>query len=136
MDTRRGGLTAAQVDLVLANLPVDASFADEDDVLVFWQGETYRTCDETYIGRDVRDCHPSHTLITLEEILRAFKSGERDVAEGWHEDEHGRFQFTRYVAARDDDGTYRGILEINMDLTALRALRGERTLPGWSGDDD
>lgn len=136
MDTRRGALTTAQVDLILANLPLDASFADEHDVLVFWQGGTYRTCDETFIGRDVRDCHPDHTLTTLEEILRAFKSGERDVAEGWYEDEKGRFRFTRYVATRDEAGDYKGILEINMDLTGLRALRGERVLPGWSDDDD
>jgi hypothetical protein len=135
MDSRRGALDADQVDLILANLPLDASFADENDVLLFWQGETYRTCDPEYIGRDVRDCHPAHTLAVLEEILRAFKSGEKDVAEGWSADEKGRFRFTRYVATRDASGVYKGILELNMDVTGLRGLTGTQDLPGW-GDVD
>ena len=30
-----------------------------------------------------------------------------------------------------DAGAYRGILEVNQDLTDLRALEGEQALPGW-----
>jgi uncharacterized protein len=88
------------------------------------------TCDPHYIGRDLRDCHPASSLDTLEEILRCFKSGERHVAEGWALD-GGRFKYTRYTAVRDDQGAYRGILEVNGDLTPLRALEGEQSLPGW-----
>ena len=83
---QRGTLTPEQVKLVLRDLPVDISFADENDVLVYWSGATYKTCDARYIGRDVRDCHPEESLACLEEILRAFKSGEKDMAEGWHEE--------------------------------------------------
>ncbi len=42
-----------------------------------------------------------------------------------------RFTYTRYTAVRDDDGVYRGILEVNHDLTDARALAGEQALPGW-----
>ena len=130
MDCRRGALTPEQVDLVLGHLPLDLSFADENDVLVWWRGETYRTCDEAFIGRDVRECHPQKGLATLEEILRAFKSGEKDVAQGWEETSAG-FSVTRYVAVRDESGIYRGILEINMEVGDLRALEGGQALPGW-----
>jgi len=126
----RGKLTPEQVELVFRHLPLDLSFADENDVLVFWNGATYQSCDAHSIGCDVRDCHPEHSLATLEEILRAFKAGERDVAEGW-EEEKGRFAVTRYHAVRGDDGDYKGILELNIDATDLRALEGERSLPGW-----
>jgi hypothetical protein len=130
MDCRSGSLTPDQVELVLGRLPLDLSFADENDVLVYWRGETYRTCDDDAIGRDVRACHPEHSLATLEGILRAFKSGEKDVAQGWEATEDG-FSVTRYVAVRDEAGAYRGILEINMDVADLRALKGEQALPGW-----
>jgi DUF438 domain-containing protein len=32
---------------------------------------------------------------------------------------------------RDADGTYKGILEVNHDITDLRALQGIQRLPGW-----
>jgi len=127
---QRGAIDAEHLAFVLRMLPCDISFADEHDVLRYWSGRTYRTCDPHFIGQDVRACHPADSLDSLEAILQAFKSGERDVAEGWHE-ENGTFKYTRYTAVRDDDGAYRGILEVNQDLTAPRALSGEQALPGW-----
>lgn len=127
---QHGSLTPELADLVFRFLPLDLSVADEDDVLVYWKGETYKTCDARYIGRDVRDCHHEESLACLEEILRAFKAGEKDVAEGWGE-EKGKFKRTRYFALRDHDGVYRGILEVNEELTGARALEGEQALPGW-----
>ena len=127
---QRGSLTPAQADLVHSFLPCDISFADENDVLLYWSGETYATCDARFIGRDVRDCHPAESLASLEAILREFKAGTRDVAEGWGE-ENDRCKLTRYTAVRDADGAYKGILEVNMDLTAFRALTGKQRLPGW-----
>ena len=127
---QRGALDEDHLRLVLRMLPVDISFADENDVLRYWSGRTYRTCDPHFIGKDMRACHPAESLETLEAILTAFKSGERDAAEGWQDDD-GRFRYTRYVAVRDDAGAYRGILEMNEDLTDRRALEGEQDLPGW-----
>jgi len=130
MEWQRGSLTPEQIELVLRFLPVDMSFADEDDVLVYWKGETYKTCDGRYIGRDVRDCHPEPSLACLEDILTQFKAGTKDVAEGWEQDGE-RLKHTRYFAVRDREGVYRGILEVNQDVTDIHALRGEQRLPGW-----
>lgn len=127
---QRGSLSPEQAHLVMTSLPCDISFADENDVLVFWSGETYKTCDARFIGRDVRHCHPQESMVLLERILREFKAGTRDTAEGWGE-EKGRLKYTRYTAVRDPDGAYRGILEVNMDLSRFRALEGEQRMPGW-----
>jgi DUF438 domain-containing protein len=127
---QRGTLDDEQFLLLLRTLPVDVSFADEDDVLRYWSGATYKTCDARYIGCDVRDCHPPEGLATLERILQEFRTGTRNVAEGWSQ-KHGRTKHTRYFAVRDDDGRYRGILEVNQDVTALGSLEGEQDLPGW-----
>ena len=127
---QRGSLTPELAELVFRFLPLDVSVADEDDVLVYWKGATYKTCDARYIGRDVRDCHPEQSLECLEEILRAFKDGSKDVAEGWEQNgEH--MKRTRYFAMRDDAGAYKGILEVNEDVTGARALQGDQSLPGW-----
>ena len=127
---QRGTLTPEQTMLVLRDLPIDVSFADENDVLVYWSGATYNTCDPRYIGRDVRDCHPERSRECLEEILRELKAGTRDVAEGWEQDGE-RFKYTRYTAVRDDADAYKGILEVNHDVTDMRALEGVQRLPGW-----
>ena len=127
---QRGTLTPEQVQLVIRDLPLDISFADEHDVLVYWSGPTYKTCDARYIGRDVRDCHPESSLEVLEDILTRFKAGTKDVAEGWELD-GDRFKYTRYTAVRDDAGAYKGILEVNHDVTGMRALEGAQALPGW-----
>lgn len=115
---QRGSFTPGQIDIVLRALPFDLSFADEDDVLVYWKGESYKTCDARYIGRDVRDCHPESSLEALESILRDFKAGTRDVVE-LRKEKKGRTRLTRYIAVRDDDGAYRGILEVIEDVTDL-----------------
>ena len=127
---QRGTLTPEQVQLVIRDLPLDISFADEHDVLLYWKGATYKTCDPRYIGRDVRDCHPENSLDVLEDILTQFKAGTKDIAEGWELDGE-RFKHTRYTAVRDDAGTYKGILEVNHDVTGMRALEGMQALPGW-----
>jgi DUF438 domain-containing protein len=127
---QRGTLTPEQVQLVIRNLPLDISFADEDDVLVYWSGSTYKTCDARYIGRDVRDCHPENSLEVLEDILTQFNAGTKDVAEGWEMDGK-RSKHTRYTAVRDNAGAYKGILEVNHDVTDVRALEGMQALPGW-----
>jgi uncharacterized protein len=127
---QRGKLTPEQVELVIRHLPADVSFADEDDVLVYWSGANYKTCDARYIGRDVRDCHPENTLDVLEDILAQFKAGTKDVAEGW-EEERGRLKHTRYFAVRDPAGAYKGILEFHQDITDLRELEGAQAQPGW-----
>jgi uncharacterized protein len=127
----QGSLSAEQALLLLRHLPADVSFADERDVLLYWCGATYDTCDPAFIGRDVRDCHPEASMAVLEEILRAFKNGERDLAEGWSRDGNGGVALTQYFAVRDDAGAYRGILELNRDVSTTGALQGDQALPGW-----
>ena len=52
------------------------------------------------------------------------------MAEGW-ERKGEKVKRTRYFALRDHDGAYKGILEVNEDVTSARALEGDQALPGW-----
>jgi DUF438 domain-containing protein len=127
-----GALSVEQIDLLLTNLPVDISFVDEKDTVVYYSGTADRIFPRTpgVIGRKVQNCHPPKSVDVVESILRAFRSGERDVAEFWIET-GGRFVHIRYFALRDKAGSYRGTLEVTQDVTAIRGLRGERRLLDW-----
>jgi PAS domain S-box-containing protein len=124
-----GTLSAEQVNLMLTRLPVDISFVDESDTVVYYSATAERAFPRTpgVIGRKVQNCHPPESLAVVERILNSFKSGERDEAEFWIES-RGKFIHIRYFAMRDREGNYRGTLEVTQDVTAIRALRGERRL--------
>jgi DUF438 domain-containing protein len=66
----------------------------------------------------------------VERIVSAFKLGERDVAEFWIE-VAGRLVHIRYFPLRDDEGNYRGTIEVSQDVTDLKQMEGERRLLDW-----
>ena len=43
----------------------------------------------------------------------------------------GRFLYVRYFAIRDEEGNYRGTLEVNQNVTGIKRLEGERRLLDW-----
>jgi hypothetical protein len=45
--------------------------------------------------------------------------------------EEGRLYLYRYIAVRDDEGTYRGLLETAEDITDIVGLEGERLELDW-----
>ncbi len=64
-------------------------------------------------------------------ILEEFKAGRQDEAEFWITFK-GRFVHIRYFAIRDDEGTYKGVIEVSQDVTDIRKLEGERRLLDWN----
>jgi uncharacterized protein len=127
-----GALSVDQVNLLLTNLPVDISFVDENDTVVYYSATPERIFPRTpgVIGRKVQNCHPPKSLDTVTQILSSFRDGSRDTAEFWIE-LSGKFIHIRYFALRDGGGTYRGSLEVSQDVTGIRALRGEKRLLDW-----
>ena len=124
-----GALTIDQINLLLTNLPVDVTFVDENDEVRFFSQTKERifTRTEAIIGRKVQKCHPPQSVHVVQKIVDAFKTGARDVAEFWIE-MGGKFIHIRYFALRDQDGKYKGTIEVSQDATHIRALTGERRL--------
>ncbi|MBE0529172.1 MAG: PAS domain-containing protein [Thermoleophilia bacterium] len=119
-----GSLTPEQMDLAIRHLPVDVSLADEDHTLIYWHGGTFEDCDATMIGRNVNDCHAPKSRVAIDKMIAAFTAGTRDEVVFWYvENEHQLV--VRYVALRDADGAYRGMMESIVDLTALDGFRGK-----------
>jgi len=128
-----GSLTPEQVNLMLLNLPLDVSFVDETDTVVYYSANKERIFTRTpgVIGRKVQNCHPPKSVHIVNRILETFRKGEKDSAEFWIQ-MRGRFLHIRYFALRDGSGAYRGCLEVTQDVTGIRALEGERRLLDWS----
>jgi DUF438 domain-containing protein len=127
-----GWLTLEQIDLMLKSLPVDVSFVDEHDRVLYYSDGAERIFPRSpgAIGRNVANCHPPKSLPTVRRILAAFRAKEKSTAEFWIE-LFGKFIHIRYFALYDRRGTYRGTLEVSQDATGIRALSGQRRLLDW-----
>jgi uncharacterized protein len=132
---RTGSFTVRELEALLDALPVDATFVDADDRVRYFTGGPERVFSRSraVLGRKVQLCHPPSSVDTVERILSGFRSGARDRAAFWIQ-RRGRFVHIEYVALRDREGAYLGCLEVTQDLTAKRALEGERRLLSWAGE--
>ena len=127
-----GQLTAEQVNLLLTHLPVDISFVNEQDEVLYYSATPERIFPRSpgVIGRKVQNCHPPKSVDMVERILAAFKDGSRSSAEFWIQ-MRGRVLHIRYFAVRDAAGTYRGCLEVSQDITEIQHLTGNKRLLDW-----
>ena len=127
-----GSLPADLINLMLKHMPVDITFVDDQDRVRYYSAGKHRIFPRSpgIIGRAVQQCHPPKSVHIVERIVQAFKDGERDVAEFWFTLQ-GRFIHIRYFAVRDDQGRYKGVLEVSQDVTDIRALEGEQRLLSW-----
>ncbi|OHD26245.1 MAG: hypothetical protein A2Y38_23580 [Spirochaetes bacterium GWB1_59_5] len=127
-----GGLPLDVLDRILKSLPVDVSFVDADDKVMYYSDSPHRVFPRSpgIIGRSVQNCHPPKSVDVVMKILDAFKKKEKDKAEFWIQ-MNGRFILISYKPIYDDAGTYLGTLEMSWDATDIRALEGQRRLLDW-----
>ena len=124
------GLGRDVLAAILNTLPVELSFIDhEDRVRYFSHEHGHKIFGRTRgaIGMSVENCHPPKSLHLVRQIIAEFKAGRRDVAEFWI-DAGPRKVHIRYWPVRSPAGEYLGTLETVQDVTAIRALEGERRL--------
>lgn len=128
-----GQLTAEQVNLLLTHLPVDISFVNENDEVIYYSQTEDRIFPRSpgIIGRKIQNCHPPKSVNMVEKILEEFKAGRRDHSEFWIQ-MRDKFIHIRYFAVRDHKGTYKGTLEVSQDITVIKKLEGEKRLLDWA----
>ena len=131
-DVATGKLTLEQINLIYRHLPVDLSYVDENEMVCFYSDTEHRVFprSKNVIGRNVKNCHPRASVHIVEEIIEKFRSGEQDSAEFWI-NKPGIFIYILYTAVRDENGTFRGILEMMQDCTHIRSLTDSQTLLTW-----
>ena len=131
-DVAMGKMTLEQINLVFKHLPVDITYVDENEIVKFYSDTTHRIFprSKNVIGRDVKNCHPPKSVHIVEEIIEKFRSGEQDFVEFWI-NKPELFIYISYSAVKDENGKFRGILEMMQDCTRIRSLEGSQTLLNW-----
>ena len=121
-----------QINLIYQHMPVDLSYVDENELVCFYTDTKHRVFprSKNVIGRDVKNCHPKASVHIVEEIIKKFRSGEQDKAEFWI-NKPDLFIYIIYYAVRDENGKFRGVLEMMQDCTHIRSLQGSQTLLTW-----
>lgn len=137
LNVSQGLLTLKQINLIFKHLPVDLSYVDENDLVKFYSDTKHRVFPRSagVIGRAVQNCHPRESVHTVEEIIKAFKDGEQDEAEFWLEI-GGKFIYIIYNAVRDEEGNFKGVLEMMQDVTHIRSLTGSQRLVTWKNNEE
>jgi DUF438 domain-containing protein len=124
-----GLMSLKQAMMLLNHLPVDITMIDENDRVRFFSNpkDRFFTRSKAIIGRTVQNCHPPESVHVVDDLLKAFKSGEKDSEPFWIQMQ-GRFILIQYFALRDEEGLYKGCIEVSQDLTDLKKLEGEKRL--------
>ena len=122
-------ISTEQIENIIDHLPVEISFVDADDTVMFYSHGDKRIFKRTpaVIGRKVQNCHPPKSVHKVQQIVDDFKAGKRDVAEFWI-NLNQRLIYIRYFAVRDINKEYKGILEVTQDITDIKKIEGEKRL--------
>lgn len=128
-----GNFKLEELTNVLNILPFDITFVDKEDKVRYFSHGKKRIFDRSkaILMRDVRMCHPPHSMHIVDKIIEDFRTGKEERAPFWI-NMGGKFIHIEYFAVRDDKGEYLGTLEVSQDLTELRALSGEQRLLSYA----
>jgi DUF438 domain-containing protein len=133
VDLNTGFMTPEQIELVFNHLPVDITYVDENNKVRYYSTPEKRIFRRTksIIGRDVKNCHPHESVHVVEQIVEAFRKGEKDKASFWIRMK-GEFILIQYFAVRDKNGKYRGVVEVSQEISEIRNIQGENRLLDWT----
>ena len=128
-----GYMTVEQVNLLFRTIPLDLTYVDENDKVIFYNRGEERVFPRSagIIGREVKFCHPPKSVGTVLKILEAFREGTKNEASFWINFK-GRLIYIRYFAVRDAAKNYRGVVEMSQDITEIKDIEGEKRLLEWN----
>lgn len=106
-----GMMTPKQIEEVLNTIPMELTFVDDKNINRFFdRGEKIFKRPAMAIGRDVFSCHPPKIANMVTSIIESFRAGAQDSVDIWME-KQGKPVYVRYMAVRDEEGKYLGVLE-------------------------
>jgi len=127
-----GNLTTDQINMMLKTLPIDITYVDENDTVLYYSATEDRIFPRSpgIIGRKVQNCHPPKSVHVVEKILTSFKNKEKKSADFWI-NMNGMMIYIRYFPMFDKSGNYKGCLEVSQEISEIKKLEGERRLLDW-----
>lgn len=130
--TETGSMSFDQITMLLSTLPMDCTVVDEHDKVIFFNNpkERHFYRSKAVIGRDVKNCHPAESVHIVDDILNSFKANRKDVASFWINFKNKKI-LIQYFALRDENNTYKGVVEVSQDITDILTIQGEKRLLDW-----
>ncbi|HEY4628691.1 MAG TPA: PAS domain-containing protein [Flavobacterium sp.] len=127
-----GYMTVEQVNLLFKTMPLDLTYVDENDKVIFYNRGEERVFPRSagIIGREVKFCHPPKSVGTVLKILDEFRKGTQNESSFWINYKE-RLIYIRYFAVRDADKNYKGVIEMSQDITDIKKIEGEKRLLDW-----
>ena len=124
-----GILSTKEINHIFNTIPGDMTFVDKDNIVKYFSQGKERLFARTkaVIGRTVENCHPPASVNTVEKIVNAFKSGEKDSESFWIRMGE-KFVMISYYAVRDENGEFLGTLEFSQDIAPIQEITGEKRL--------
>ena len=129
LDFGTGLMTIEQAVMLLNHLPVDVTLVNEKDEVRYFSTPGHRIFprSKAIIGRLVENCHPPSSVHIVKQLVDDFRSGKKEKESFWIQMGE-KFILIQYFALRDEQGIYRGTLEVSQDVTEIRKLKGEKRL--------
>jgi len=129
LDFGTGQITLSQAALILNHLPVDVTLVNEKDEVRYFStpGNRIFPRSKAIIGRLVENCHPPSSVHIVKKLVEDFRKGIKKKESFWIQ-MGDKFILIQYFALRDEQGNYRGTLEVSQDVTDIRKLQGEKRL--------
>lgn len=128
-NSKTGKMSINQLIQMLNHLPMDITFVDKDDYVIYYNDSLNRHFPRTpaVIGRQVKNCHPPKSVDVVEGIISDFKSNKKDFEEFWINFKD-KLLYIAYYAVRDESNNYLGVLEVSQDITRFQKVTGEKRL--------
>lgn len=74
--------------------------------------------------------HPPESVHVVEQIVNSFRCGEKNVA-SFRIIMRGQKLLIQYFAIRDENGNYKGVVEVSLEITKIQNLQHEKRLLDW-----
>lgn len=121
----RGILTVDQLNWFLKSMPMELTFADDNNQFLYYNRTMERKDmlagrDPEQAGLSLHDCHPEKARKGAEWVIQQLRHGKTDLLQV-HVPHHGpdKFVVHNYQALKDEDGNYRGINEYIYDMKPI-----------------
>lgn len=121
----RGILTVEQLNAFLDSMPMELTFADENNQFIYYnyvkeKADMLAGRQPGQVGNPLSQCHPPKALKNVEYVLQQLRSGNMDKVQ-IHIKKHSpeKFVVHNYQAMYHADGTYAGVNEYILDFKPI-----------------
>ncbi|MDO4670246.1 MAG: PAS domain-containing protein [Aerococcus sp.] len=121
----RGILTVNQINALLKSLPVEITFADENNQFLYYNHnadaqDMFAKRQPEQVGSPLASGHPDQVKAHVEQMIDILRTGKQDVIH-LPVRRHGadKFVVNSYQAMHDEEGNYMGVNEYVADLKPI-----------------